>query len=904
MLSNFFICSSCDGKEGANVCPVCDGRGIYAWVGGYLLYFEKKFEKIESFVRIFKIILKTAIKIILICFGILGILSLLHHFFPIAYLENFSYFSKEKDFPLLFFWLSIITDLFLIYLIERETEEKRKIYPSISREVKFPPQNFDDLKNIPLRYRINVFDALSKEMKKILLESHRFAYKLSDREIEPIHLLAALLSSREVILVINRLAIDWGELKEKISSQLGKLEKRTGGDSKISPSLQTKKMLLAAYDLAAEKELLDIGPLEVLEIMVGLKGPVKDLFDDFEIGQNEIKNVSLWVDVYKEIRRESAYFARQARFKPKGAVDRAYTAVATPYLDSFSQDLTRIARAGYLNICVDREKEMEEIFRIFEGGGQSIVLVGFPGVGKTAIINGLARRMVTENVPKFLQDKRLVSLSIAALVAGAAGSGEIEERLQIILNEIYRAGNIALFIKDIHNLIGLKTAEGELDISEILADALKRRIFWLISTSNSKDYHRLIESAPLGEALAKIEIGEPDKNATIQILEANVAGIEGTNQVYFSYQALEKAYELSNRYLYEKYLPSKAINLLEEAAVYVKNKRGKDSILTGEDIAALVSEKTNIPLTKITEAESEKLLNLEERIHQRIIDQEEAVEMVATALRRARAELRNLKRPIVNLLFLGPTGVGKTELAKTVAEVYFGDEKNMLRFDMSEYQNKADTARLIGSPDGSFEGLLTSAVLRSPFSLLLLDEIEKAHPDILNLFLQVMDDGRLTDATGRTVDFTNIILIGTSNAGTEFIQEEMEKGTGIEEIQKILVREKLKSYFRPEFLNRFDGIIVFKPLGEEELKQIARLLLNKVAKQLTEKGINLEVTDEAVEELARDGFDPIFGARPLNRLIQERVNNTLAKNLLTGKLTRKDTVILKKGGEIEIKNKI
>jgi len=458
-----------------------------------------------------------------------------------------------------------------------------------------------------------------------------------------------------------------------------------------------------------------------------------------------------------------------------------------------------------------------------------------------------------------------------------------------------------LFIKDIHNLVGIKTTEGELDISEILADALKRRLFWLISTSNPREYRRLIEGRALEEVLTKIEIKEPEKNETIQILEANVLGIEAAQEVYFSYQALEKAYELSSRFIYERFLPSKAILLLEEVAVYVKSSRGRGLVVTGEDVAALVSSKTKIPLTKITETESEKLLGLEERIHQRIVDQDEAVKMVATALRRARVELRSLKRPIANLLFLGPTGVGKTELAKTVAEVYFGDEKNMLRFDMSEYQNKADIIRLIGAPDGSFEGLLTSAVLKSPFSLLLLDEIEKTHPDILNLFLQVMDDGRLTEATGRVVDFTNIILIGTSNAGTEFIQEEIEKGTDVSEIQRILTREKLKAYFRPEFLNRFDGIIVFKPLGMEEIKQITKLLLKKTEKQLLEKGINLEVTEEAVSELAQAGFDPIYGARPLARAIQERVSDVLAKYLLTGKLTRRQTVLLKAGGEIEVK---
>ena len=903
MTPNFFVCPVCEGKGSREnkPCPRCQGKGIYAWIGGYLVYFEKKFKKGESFLIILKAIFKTIIKIALISFAILGLFSLLKVFYPLTFLENFAVFKKGNDFLFLIFWLSVITDSFLIYLFDREREERRKIYPAISREAKIPPQEFEDLERIKEKFRINAGEALSKETKKNLAQSFDFAFKLRDKNLEPLHLLVALLNSKEVILALNRLAIPWEELKGIVSQKLNELEKKILEKEEVIVSVELKKTFLTAYALAAEKDLINISSLEVLESMVDLKGTVRDIFDELEVGPQEIKNVSLWIDIYSQIRQESAYFSRLARRKPKGAVNRAFTAVATPFLDALSQDLTQVARAGYLNLCIDREKEMEEIFRIFEGGERSIILNGEPGTGKTTIINGIARKMVTEEVPKFLQDKRLVSLSIASLVAGAASGGEVEERLQTILYEIVRAGNVALFIKDIHNLVGIKTTEGELDISEILADALKRRLFWLISTSNPREYRRLIEGRALEEVLTKIEIKEPEKNETIQILEVNVLGIEAAQEVYFSYQALEKAYELSSRFIYERFLPSKAILLLEEVAVYVKSSRGRGLVVTGEDVAALVSSKTKIPLTKITETESEKLLGLEERIHQRIVDQDEAVKMVATALRRARVELRSLKRPIANLLFLGPTGVGKTELAKTVAEVYFGDEKNMLRFDMSEYQNKADIIRLIGAPDGSFEGLLTSAVLKSPFSLLLLDEIEKTHPDILNLFLQVMDDGRLTEATGRVVDFTNIILIGTSNAGTEFIQEEIEKGTDVSEIQRILTREKLKAYFRPEFLNRFDGIIVFEPLGMEEIKQITKLLLKKTEKQLLEKGINLEVTEEAVLELAQAGFDPIYGARPLARAIQERVSDVLAKYLLTGKLTRRQTVLLKAGGEIEVK---
>jgi ATP-dependent Clp protease ATP-binding subunit ClpA len=343
---------------------------------------------------------------------------------------------------------------------------------------------------------------------------------------------------------------------------------------------------------------------------------------------------------------------------------------------------------------------------------------------------------------------------------------------------------------------------------------------------------------------------------------------------------------------------------MEEVAVFVRKRRGSDAVVSGEDVATVVSEKTNITVTKVTEAESARLMNLEERIHERIIGQDEAVRAVASALRRARVELRDLRRPIANLLFLGPTGVGKTELAKTVAEVYFGDETNMIRLDMSEYQDAQSIYRLLGSPvetgRGNEGGYLTEAVRHNPFSLVLLDELEKAHPDILNVFLQVMDDGRMTDTTGRTIDFTNVIIIATSNAGTEVIQEGIREGATIDQLREQLLERELGRYFRPEFLNRFDQIVVFRPLAESEIVSVARLLLKQLAKRLEQKGIHLEASEAAVRELANAGFDPVFGARPLRRVIQERVDDALAKFLLTGKLGRRDRVILEPGGVIRV----
>jgi len=904
---DFILCPQCNGEGSFDhkVCKTCSGRGVYSWFGGYVLLSDKLLGRNEIITFKIKRFFRAIINILLVLFGLGGLLCLLKIIIDLPnlsldFLKNyFVWLNLDQKSLVLFFWLSVLFDSYLFYFIEHNRESQQKSWPKSSRESANQPDTWAEIHRLPKRFKIDVASAFSRQAIRLMQKAWNLSKRLKHQKIESIHILAAGLEINDIVLVIGRLGLNRKVLQSKVARALVDLPvAKDGGE--IVYSLETKKALLQAYNLAGVKNRLALSPLEILESVVSFEGPVKEIFYDLEIEPVQVKNVCLWIDVYNQLRQEQYRFAGQARFKPKGPINRAYTATATPYLDAYSQDLTQLARGGYFGFCINREKEIQEILRIAEGGRQSVILVGEPGVGKKTIIQGLARRMVAEDVPKFLQDKRFVGLDLPSLIAGASRPGEIEERLQIIINEIVRSGNIILFVKDIHNMSGVKTTEGELDVSKILADALEGKLFLTLATSNPSEYRRLIDGQILGEVCQRVNIEEPDKNATIQILQAHTALIEGREKVYFSYSALDRVVDLSIRYLHERFLPEKAISLLKEVAIAVKSERGERTVVQAEDVAKLVAEKTKIPVTKITEKESEKLLNLEEQIHQRLVDQNEAVDMVAAALRRGRTELRSAKRPIVNLLFLGPTGVGKTELAKTVAEVYFGREDRMIRLDMSEYQEKASINRLIGTPGGEKGGQLTEAVRLNPSSLLLLDEIEKANPDILNVFLQVMDDGRLTDALGRTIDFTNIILIGTSNAGTQFIQEEITKGTSIEVITEVLIREKLKPYFRPEFLNRFDGVIVFKPLGKEEIRQITKLLLNKLVKQLEQKGIILKLTEEAIIEIAEAGFDPLFGARPLNRAIQNRVSDVLAKFLLTGKLERRDVVVLEKGGQIRV----
>ncbi len=880
------LCSVClgEGEKEGKICPVCLGTGVWFSFLDKTIFFDREISTFLFIIEKIKKIFKILFKIFLILFGLFGLICLSQVLIPKAKI-NFSIFININQDSLIFiFWLSLLAWLFLIYLKDQEKEKKLLSQYFLKKE------------------KINLNDFLTKSLDRAISQSFLLAKKLNHFKIEPIHLFVGLLQQEEGMIILTRLGIPWFKMKEKISQFLAKInfykEKR-----KVSFSLETKKILIKAGIEAYKKKKDLISPLEVFPFLSSDYEPTKIIFDDFEVKPEDLKNVIVWKEVYEEIRKDWQMVLSGAAIKRKGPMNIAMTAVQTPFLDSFSSDLTELAKRGYLGVCLDREKEFEEIFRLLEGGKRGIVLVGPPGVGKTTIIEGLARKMVAEEVPSILSDKRLVSLSISRLVAGAERPGEIEERIQRIIFEIIKAGNIVLFIKDVHNLVGIKTTEGELDASEILAEAIEKGYCLVLASSISGSYERYLEDSALGQKLAKVSVNEPDKNTAVLICMAKVALLEAKNKVFFSYQSLVNAVELSLRYLAEKFLPDKAISLLEEVAIYVKNKKGKNSFVLKDDVAELVAKKTGIPPEKISREEREILLELEAKIHQRIIDQEEAVKAVATAIRRARTELRELKRPIVNLLFLGPTGVGKTELAKTVADIYFGSEKKMIRLDMSEFQTKESIGRLIGCSTEP-RGVLTEAVRKTPFTLLLLDEIEKAHPDVLNLFLQVMDDGRLTDWQGRTVDFTNLILIGTSNAASDWLQEQLRQGKTIDEIKEVFIKEKLLPYFKPEFLNRFDGIIIFKSLGINELKEITRLLLSKLAKTLETKGINLLVTEEAIDELAQEGFDPVFGARELKRVIQEKVNDAIANYLLTGKISRRDLVILEKGGKIRVEKRL
>ncbi len=636
--------------------------------------------------------------------------------------------------------------------------------------------------------------------------------------------------------------------------------------------------------------------------------------------------------------------------------------VNTPTLDGLARDLTAIAREGSLDPVIGRSKEITRVIEVLSRRTKNNpVLIGEPGVGKTAIAEGLAQQIVNNEVPETLRDKRVMTLDMGTVVAGTKYRGEFEDRLKKVMDEIRQAGNVILFIDELHTLIGAGGAEGAIDASNILKPSLARGELQCIGATTLDEYRKYIEKdAALERRFQPIQVDEPSVEETIQIINGLRDRYEAHHRVKITDEAVEAAAKLSDRYISDRFLPDKAIDLIDEAGSKVrlrsftvppnlkaledklenvrneknaavssqefekaaalrdteqkikdeleqtkktwKEKQGKEeSKVTVDDIAMVVSMWTGIPVSKIAQEESAKLLNLEEELHKRVVGQGEAVEAISRAIRRARAGLKDPKRPIGSFIFLGPTGVGKTELARALAEVMFGDEDAMIRIDMSEYMEKHSTSRLVGSPPGyvGFDegGQLTEKVRRKPYSVVLLDEIEKAHPDVFNILLQVLDDGRLTDSKGRTVDFRNTVVIMTSNVGADALKYQKSLGFGIGDTtnkykdMKGTMMEELKKAFRPEFLNRIDEMIVFHSLEKDELKQIISLMANALTARLKEQNIELELTDAALNKIAEEGYDPQYGARPLRRALQKHVEDRLSEELLKGTISTGEQVV-------------
>ncbi|WP_427340396.1 ATP-dependent Clp protease ATP-binding subunit [Caloranaerobacter sp. DY30410] len=644
--------------------------------------------------------------------------------------------------------------------------------------------------------------------------------------------------------------------------------------------------------------------------------------------------------------------------------------VKTPTLDKFGRDLTKLAQEGKLDPVIGRSKEIERVIQVLSRRTKNNpCLIGEPGVGKTAIAEGLAQKIVEGNVPEILKNKKVVTLDLASMVAGAKYRGEFEDRLKKVMEEIRRSGDIILFIDEMHTIIGAGAAEGAIDASNILKPALARGELQAIGATTLDEYRKYIEKDPaLERRFQPIIVEEPTIEDTIKILEGLRDKYEAHHRVKITDEAIKAAAELSSRYITDRFLPDKAIDLIDEAASRVRlksitappdlnelekkleelyqekeeaistqnfekaaklrdeekkikeelerkkeewrhEKQSKSTEVGYEDIAQVVSSWTGIPVKKLAEEESERLLKMEEILHQRVIGQEQAVKAVSNAIRRARVGLKDPNRPIGSFIFLGPTGVGKTELSKALAEALFGDENAMIRVDMSEYMEKHSVSKLVGSPPGyvGYEegGQLTEKVRRKPYSVILFDEIEKAHPDVFNILLQLLDDGRLTDAKGRVVDFKNTVIIMTSNVGASTIKKQKTLGFAAQKDQEKEEYEKMKENimnelrksFRPEFLNRIDEVIVFHPLNKEHIKQIVDLMIKDLEKRLKTLNINIKVTEKAKEYLAKEGYDPTYGARPLKRSIRKLIEDKLSEEILRGNISKNDNIVVDFDGE-------
>ncbi len=864
-----------------------------------LFIFNTNFKKSFIFIRRSKKKIDQIINIVSYIFIILGLISISYwvylnlNFIQIDPSYLLSFYKNESIFISIFLF-SLFFVMFSIYRFSENQASLKKI-----KKIKFK-NNFNNLNSKNLK-KIDIYNFLSEEVLLIMENSFLLASKLKQREVSTIHLFWSMLSSPQINSLLIRLNVNIPSLVSLLKKYLRNSDAENYSTEKIKLSDHVQEILLSSFADAYNNKQDSIGVLNII-LFCYQKNPIlQEILYELEISQNKIENAVKWFRINNQMYRDYKTFKKMARLKPGNNMNKSYTAIATPTLDYFSRDMTVMAKYSYFEFCVSREKEFIQIFDSLESGQNGVLLIGNNGVGKRTIVEGLAQLMVKEDVPLFLRDKRLVELDVSRLISGASIS-QAQERLMNIINEIQRSKNIILFIENIENIMSSSSSNEGLELSEVLAESLNKSNFYCIASANRESYTAYLEGRSLTNLMSVINIVEPDFDQAICMLESKISWIENKYGVYFDYNSLEEAVKLSSRYINDKFLPEKAVNVIKSVAV--KNSKQSLSnpdkkVCTKNDVAEIISEITGIPLSKVSESEGEKLLNLEEKIHERMIGQEEAVSAVSGSLRRARAELRELSRPIASFLFLGPTGVGKTELAKSVSEVYFGSEDYMIRLDMSEYQLADSIKKMIGDVDGSI-GYLTEAVRKKPFSLILFDEIEKAHPDILNLFLQILDDGRLTDGQGRTINFTNSIIISTSNAGAFFIQDSVKKNIDTSIIKQALIDEHLNQVMRPELINRFDGIIVFKPLNLENVLAIAKLMIKKIEKSLLNKGISLLYDDDGLLKLAQAGYDPKFGARPLRRLLQDKIENEIANLLLGGKLSRRDIVFINDLGQIEI----
>jgi len=713
---------------------------------------------------------------------------------------------------------------------------------------------------------------------KLAVEKARL---FSSPYVDPDHVALALVEDSSVFNLIEKAGSDAKKIQDEIYAQIKRGE--FTGDPQFSS--KSKKILSQASTFNQDEGAF-VSPFDILKGLLADKDTVcAKVFADNGISEEKVE------EFYKKIVSEQKSQAAQGN--GEGEVDPGDMKRSRSVLDIYTTDLTQKARDGKLDPVIARDKEIERVMEIISRRTKNNpVLVGEAGVGKTAIVEGLAQKIAKGDVPAPLKDKKLLMLDLSLLVAGAAHRGEFEQRMQQLLKELKSSeGQIILFIDEVHTIVGAGAGEGALDASNILKPPMSRGEIQVIGATTVKEYRQYIEQdAAFERRFQKVMVNEPLAEDAVKMVEGIKAQYEEHHKVKIPTESVEAAVKLSQRFISDRFLPDKAIDVVDESCAKVVLKNINPAVATEDVVKEVVSDWSGVPVSRLSEDESAVLLKLEDKIHERYVDQEPAVGAVCEAIRRNRAGLKNPKRPIGSFIFMGPTGVGKTELAKTLAEVMFGAEDKMVRLDMSEYMEKNSTARMIGAPPGyvGYEegGQLTEAVRKTPYCVVLFDEIEKAHKEVFNIFLQILDDGRLTDNKGRTVDFKNTIIICTSNIGTELIRQ---SNITDPKTTKMVMDELLKE-FRPEFVNRFDDISVFRALMPQDMALIVDVMVKQMTKLLSEQKIAITISEPAKTKLGELGFDPVYGARPLRRVLQKQVENPLSTAIIKGEVKEGQTV--------------
>ena len=798
------------------------------------------------------------------------------------------------------------------------------------------------------------FNKFTEKAQEMLMISQGIMQRFQHMQLDTDHLLLAMLEQPDgtVPKLLTEMNIDTIRLADAAKKSLERMPKVQGGgagrQAQVYPTPATQRVMGDLCWAVAERMKDEYVATEHILLAIIEEGTstTAKLLKEFGITRETVERALISIRGSQRVTDPGSEGQYQA-------------------LSKYSRDLTQLAREGKLDPVIGREEEIRRVIEVLSRRTKNNpALIGEPGVGKTAIVDGLAQAIINNTVPQTLKNKRVIALDLSSMVAGSKFRGEFEERLKAVMDEIRKAqGEIVLFIDELHTVVGAGAAEGAIDASNMLKPALARGELQCVGATTLDEYRKHIEKDPaLERRFQPVFVEEPSVEATIQILHGLQPRYEKHHEVTYTDAALEAAARLSARYISDRFLPDKAIDLIDEAgarihiqAIFIPNDvremeqkilelenerddaalrqdyqeaariqqevalmkaevqareqnrpRLVDPVVTAETIAELVARATGIPVTRMFEAEANRLLNMEDELHKRLIDQAHAVQVVSDAIRRARAGLKDPKRPIGSFVFMGPTGVGKTELARALSSYLFEDEEAMIRIDMSEYMEKHAVSRLIGAPPGyvGFDegGQLTEAVRRRPYRVILFDEIEKAHPDVFNILLQILEDGRLTDNMGRTADFRNTVIIMTSNVGSQHalgaaptigfsVGDEAVSAQSYEEMQTRALNE-LKHVFRPELLNRIDEIVVFLPLQLEHIKEIVSLMIDKVRVNLRERGIEITLSEAAREKLAQEGYDPAYGARPLRRVIQRQVENQISRGILDGTFRQGDTIVV------------